>query len=181
MVLSWAIKELMTALKMNFTTLRRMTRAQMVAQINAVRLAGDMYHNDDDLSSEIYRSGDDSAWKLSKFSNLLFRSELAIGIGSTKKEVFDEIIVNAEGLCNTRIMIGVQWKSFVSLAGDIDVEIDDQTTQVSDTIALSSDPTPNWEEKIFSLNTSAYPIDATFNISLDIRNVNIRDVTFRGY
>ncbi len=181
MATKWSIKELLTALKMNFTVLRRMTRAEMTAQADTLRLAGDLYHNDTTLQLEQYRSGGGATWKLTKYSNSLFRETLEVGQGATIKEIFSEELLNADGLCNHKLLMQMQYKEFVSLAGKVDFKVTDGTTPKNTNTALSSNPTPVWTPLEVEIDIGSYAIDAEMTISIDIQNVNIKDVHIRGY
>ena len=181
MPVSWAVKELITALKFNYTALRRMTRSEMTAQVDSFRLAGDLYHNDTSLQLEQYRSGNGATWKLTKYSNSLFRETIEVGQGATIKEIFSEELLNAEGLCNHRLLMQMQYKEFVSLVGKIDFKVTDGTTAKNTNTALSSNPTPVWTPLEVEIDIGSYAIDAEMTISIDIQNVNIKDLHIRGY
>ncbi len=178
-IIKWGVKELLTALKMNNTTLRRATPAEQVAELDVNRLAGDLYHNSTDKMLEIYQGGAGSTFDITEITNFIFKSDLRIGIGAVEEKIWDIETHNMRGVSNNRIIVNIDYLAFVSLAGSVKVTVKDGTTPITVTDSFSSDPTPVDQFFRFVIDTTAYTIDDILNIKVLGTNVNINNVEMR--
>jgi len=180
MVTKWAVKELLTSDKMNKMTLRRGTDAEQVAIPDNERSAGDPWFNEDRTVLQIYHSGSGAVFKVSEITNLLYRQRAEIGIGATKKTVYDEPFVNTNGKFSNVVFITLEYTPFVSAAGEVEVIVTDGVTPVTSNVTFSSDPAPTTVKKTFILVTGSFTLDDTLNIQLLVQNASVKNVEFRG-
>lgn len=180
MAVSWAVKELLSAVKMNSFGNRRMTDAEQIAQIDSVRFVGDQYHNTSNKTLQIYHSGTGSTFDITELTNFLFRDETQFGIGSSKTKVYDEPFVNSKGKMNTSVFVYVEFLQYVSLAGTIDATLTDGSSPVTVTNGFSSDPTPVVIYKTFVLDATSFTLDDVLNVELELQNCEVRYVEIRS-
>ncbi len=178
-ITKWGVKELLTAVKMNNSTLRRATRAEQIAEIDANRLIGDMYHGSDDKALEIYQGGSGATFNLTEMSNFIFREPTEVGVGSSEQTIYDEEINNQKGVSNTRVFVFLDYIAEVSQAGDVNVTVTDGSSPVTVTDSFSSNPTPVRQFFKFVIDTSSFAIDDLLNIIVKATQANVKNVEMR--
>jgi hypothetical protein len=161
-------------------TVRRGSDSEQQAIPDNERSFGDPWVNTDRKVLQIYHSGSGANFKVSEISNLLFRSRSKIGIGSTKRTVYDEEFINTNGKLSNVVFVIVEYTPFTSAAGEVEAIVTDGSSPVSDKDTFSSDPTPTAVQKTFILESSGFTLDDILNIQLLVQNANVRFVEFRG-
>jgi len=180
MVTKWAVKELLTAVKMNQMGIRRITVAEQVAILDADRLVGDTFYQDDNNALQVYQSGLGATFDFTQLSNFLFRDKTQIGIGAIKATIYDEQFVNTKGKMNTRVFMSVEYLPYVSLAGEVEVIITDGVGPISAKDIFTADPTPTIVYKTFELITTTFTLDDVLNMQVLAQNAEVQYVEFRG-
>ncbi len=178
-IVKWAVKELLTSLKLNNFGIRRASRAEQVAVIDVDRLAGDNYFGTDDKTPEIYQSGSGATFKRTQLSNMIFRNGVEVGAGASEKTLFDEEINNQDGISNTRVIVFLDYIAEVSQAGDVNVTVTDGSSPVTVTDSFSSNPTPVRQFFKFVIDTSSFAIDDLLNIVVKATQANIKNIEMR--
>ena len=179
MATKWAVKELLTAVKMNQMGIRRMTDAEQVAILDADRLAGDSFHNSDNKAFQVYQSGNGSVFDITELANFFFRSDPQIGVGASEQTLYDEETLNVKGFCNTRVFVTLEYLAEANQAGSVKARVTDGVTPVTDTESFSSNPSPVTIVKRFEVDTTAFDIDVKLNIQVLGTQVNIEHVEIR--
>ena len=180
MAIKWAIKELLTAVKMNNTTIRRMSDAEQIASLNSERLAGDLIENTDHKTLQKYNSGASSIFNVTEFSNFLFRDESQIGAGSSTLTLYNEAFINNQGKMNTRVFVLIEYLKETSQAGSIDAIVTDGSSPITTNINWSSDPSPVLTYVVMEVVTTSFAIDDILNIKLDVNDAQIQYIEMRG-
>ncbi len=180
MAISWAVKELLTAVKMNNFGVRRMSDAEQLATLNSARLLGDNYYNTDHKTLQIYQTGDDSNFDITQLSNFLYRDESQIGAGSSTQTLYDEAFINNQGKMNTRVFVLIEYLKETSQAWSIDAIVTDGSSPITTSISGGSDPSPVPIYDVLEINTTSFTIDDILNIKLDVNDAQIQFIEMRG-
>lgn len=179
-IIKWAVKELLTSLKLNNFGVRRASRSEQIAVLDVDRLIGDIYQGTDDKALEMYQGGSGATFDLTEFSNFIFRSNVPMAVGSSEKTLYDEEINNMLGISNTRVFVSLDYLPAVSLAGDVNVTVTDGSSPVTVTDSFSSNPTPVDIFKKFVIDTSSFAKDDILDIVVKATNVdNVDHVEMR--
>lgn len=180
MAVKWAVKELLTALKMNNFGIRRLSDAEEVATLDTERLAGDNIFNTDVKAMNIYQSGAGSTFKITEISNFIARYDVPIGIGASEQTIYDDEITNMKGISNTRVLVTLDYIAEISQAGSVKVTVTDGTTPVTITESFNSNPAPVQTYKKFIVDTTSFAINDILNIQVLGTQVNIDHVEIRS-
>ena len=180
MVTDWALKELLTKVKMNQLSIPKYSDAEQIAILDIERLAGMVNYNTDNKAVQVYQSGAGSTFDITELTNFLFRDITNIGITTPKSTVHDEEFVNTQGKLGTRVFVSLQFLQEVSVAGEVEIIVTDGTTPVTVTDTLSSNPAPVKVYKTYIMDTTSFAIDDVLNIQVKLTQVQIEFVEFRG-
>ena len=180
MTLKWAIKELITAVKLNNMCVRRLTTAEQQSTIDSERSAGSVFWNDDDNKLEVYHSGTGSEFSVQSVSNFLFRQTEEIGITGGLQTILSERFVNKKGVMNNRVIVSVDYTPLAGSGGFIEVEIIDGVQR-----SISNDLFPAQSslarvKKDFELATNLFQTDTDMQIIIRGSRVRVRDIVIRG-
>lgn len=180
MATDWAVKELITAVKMNQTVVPKYTRAEQEAVLDANRLAGMVSYNKDKKALNVYQAGTGSTFNVTELSNFLYRNDVLVGIGSTLTTVHNEAFVNNQGKMNTRVFVIVEYLPYASLAYEVRGIVTDGVTPVNDEDTGTAGGAPSKVYKVFEIDTSSFTLDDILNVKLEVKNAEVQYVEFRG-
>lgn len=180
MATDWAIKELITAVKMNQLSVPKYTEAEQQAILDINRLQGMPSFNKDKNTLDIYHRGTGSNFHVTRLTNFLFRDATQIGIGSSLQTVYDEAFINTQGKMNTNVYVTIEYLLEASQSYEITATATDGSSPDSDTISGTAGGAPTVQYKTFVLDTSGFTIDDIINIQLKVKNAQIQYVEFRG-
>lgn len=179
-IIKWAVKELLTAIKMNNFGIRRASVSEQVATLDIERLSGDNYFNTDHKAPEIYQSGSGGTFKVTQLSNFIVRQEGSVGIAGTEKTILEEQVPNMRGISNTKIFATLKYLAEPNQAGSVKLTVTDGVTPVTDTAAFSSNPAPVDVYERLEVDTSSFTIDDILTIKILGTQVNISHIEIRS-
>ena len=78
MALKWALKELLASIKLNQLNTPHYTTAEQQGIIDGDRVVGMTSFNTDDKTLQTYQGGTGSTFKITEFTNFLFRNSANI-------------------------------------------------------------------------------------------------------
>jgi hypothetical protein len=180
MATEWAVKELLTAEKMNKFGNRRMTTAEQLAVVDTARLVGDQYQHTDRKTLQIYQSGLGATFKFTELTNLLYRDETQMGSDNTTRTLVNEAFVNKDGRMGTRVFFVFEYLPEASQVWSIDCIVTDGTTPVTVTRSGTAGGSPTAVYDVVEVATTSFAEDDVLNCKMDVNDAQIQYVEIRG-
>ena len=178
-LIDWDKKELLSSDKMNKMTVRRGTNADQKSVPDHERSEGDPWFNTQRNAYQIYLRGSGNTFIVSEITNQIFRQEAKIGVGGTKKTIVDERFINSLGKMNSVVLFSCEY-SKRSDAGVIEVIVTDGSSPVSKETNFAGSSVDNKTIVESILLTENFDIDAELNFRVEVKNIDIKNIEFRG-